>query len=58
MVLWLCRANLDRQQQRQEGNEEGEPSASGQFDNPSDAVALVVHYESMSRNKKLLLSYM
>jgi hypothetical protein len=36
----------------QEGGEEGFAGA------PSHAVAMVIHYEAIIRNKRLLLSYM
>ncbi|KAJ9525707.1 hypothetical protein QJQ45_003471 [Haematococcus lacustris] len=44
-------------QQQADTNEE-EAGASAHFDNPADSVALVIHHESMIRNKRLLLSYM
>ena len=40
--------------QEENADEEGQT----EFETPADAVALVVHYESMSRNKRLLLAYM
>ncbi|KAF5836328.1 hypothetical protein DUNSADRAFT_6055 [Dunaliella salina] len=48
------------QQSQQEGEEEdtGEQAEGGGLqDKPADAVAMVIHYESIARNKRLLLSY-
>lgn len=63
-VHWVLhcphRESVNRRQEQGETQEEepGTSGAGGDFQRPADAVAVVVHYESMSRNKRLLLSYM